>query len=93
MESGLGGSAQKDAHGASEEARGEARLNSFIKRGEEILDTFSQSIRSFEAQTLQFKTLEKTVSSLQEKIGEKRPAAELLEIYSIQTKQTELSRG
>ena len=43
---------------------GEEKMVRFLKKGEEILDTFQSSIRAFEAQTLQFRALQETVNGL-----------------------------
>ena len=40
-------------------------LAAFLSRGEEILDTFTQSIRSFEAHSLQIKQLSQAVGSIE----------------------------
>ena len=46
-------------------------LASFLERGEEILETFSQSIQGFEAQTLQIKELSATVNTIQARLKRK----------------------
>ncbi|XP_060603392.1 uncharacterized protein LOC132756355 [Ruditapes philippinarum] len=45
----------------------ESKMEKFIKREEEILNTFSMSIKTFEAQTNKLKKIEETVSELKRK--------------------------
>ena len=47
------------------------QFHDFLKRGEDILDTFTQSIRGFEAQTLQMKQLSASVTSIQTQLKRK----------------------
>ena len=60
-----------DAH-AQSSASDINKIDRFIQRGEEILDTFVSSIRAFEGQTLQIKSLATSVKEI--KAGLKRPA-------------------
>ena len=46
-------------------------LDGFLKRGEEMLDTFTQSIRGFEAQSLQIKELANEMASIKSQLKRK----------------------
>ena len=50
-------------------------LAAFLSRGEEILDTFTQSIRSFEAHSLQIKQLSQAVGSIEKDLKRKHICA------------------
>ena len=46
-------------------------LDGLLKRGEEILDTFTQSVRGFEAQSLQIRELAKEMASIKSQLKRK----------------------
>jgi hypothetical protein len=50
----------------------ENRLESFLKRGEDILNTFSQSIKGFEVHAKQMEELSNTVGEIQTELNLKR---------------------
>lgn len=50
--------------------KGDEKMDKFIKRGEEILNTFSMSIKAFESQTNKLKEIEKTVCELKRKLND-----------------------
>ncbi|WAR05310.1 hypothetical protein MAR_020679 [Mya arenaria] len=45
----------------------EQKICRFLKKGEEVLDTFKMSVRAFESQSLQFRELQKAVHDLKRK--------------------------
>ena len=67
----------------------ESRFDEFLKRGEEILDTFTQSIRGFEAQSLQIRHLAQEVSHLKGFSVGKRSNVDVVEDATVKRTRTE----
>ena len=67
----------------------ESRFDEFLKRGEEILDTFTQLIKGFEAQSLQIRHLAQEVSHLKGLSVGKRSNVDVVEGATVKRMRTE----